>query len=305
MAEVKARKELRADQKFWLDTIMQRFEDNLTDMVERCNETAKKLNLKPISAATLRNFYYGYGDKEALLSERTVLLLYKTYDLEPTFSSEAWYDMEKDTAPISQYAKLCKQYISDVSRRLGIYRMDLAKNASIHPTTFSRLFNDKLSHGLIRENLEAVREYSRMNYPPKLRALLDRKSEAQEVPIIGYISLKVSDAVLLYDEHDTPYIPPPAGLDPKRTRAVELKGPTINPMVKDGMLLFFYEPEAGVGADCIEETCLVETEEGRLCVKLVERTNKKGMYRLHSLINGEIEEAPLKSAARLQLSCPK
>ena len=99
-------KRLRQQQKEWLDDIMERQGDNLTQMAEACNELAKRTDQKPISKETLRHFYNNYqtasSKEHRLLSDRVTFMLCKVYGLEPAFAPHLLYDMDKDTAETEQ-----------------------------------------------------------------------------------------------------------------------------------------------------------------------------------------------------------
>jgi hypothetical protein len=303
---MKTAKQLRDAQKNWLEEIQRRSGDNFTQMTESCNLYAEKTKQRPVGKDTLRHFFYNYKDaskaESRVLSDRMVFMLYKAYGLEPSFAPDMLYRMEDDKADISEYAKLCKQYITDVSMAQGIYRTDVAKSAGISDGDLSRLFNDKLPKGLPLKKLEAIKEKHKVNFPPRLRSHLEAKSEAKsEIPLVGYVSLKSSDQIWLLNEREQRGIPLPDGMDAKRGRAIELRGPTISAFVKDGMVLFYHEPAKGMTENCLDQTCFVELEDGTTCIKLIERSNRDGFYRLHSLIDGAIEESKIKRAAKIEL----
>jgi hypothetical protein len=184
---------------------------------------------------------------------------------------------------------------------LGIYRSDVAKGAGVSDGDLSRLFNDKLPKGLPLKKLESIKEKYKVNFPPRLRSHLEEKHDAKaELPLIGYISLKASDQIWLLNDREQRGLPLIEGMDAKRARAIELRGPTISALVKDGVVMYFHETKIGVGGECLDNTCFVETESGEMFIKLVERSNKAGHYRLHSLIDGGIVEVKLKRAAKIK-----
>ena len=294
-------KKLRQAQKDWLDDIQERFKDNFLQMTEACNLLAEKNNTKPIGKETLRQFYHATATSAGgrTLSDRVVLLLYKAYGIEPMFATNLLYEMDKDKAKISQYAKFCKQFITDISIAKGIYRIDLGRNVGIHETTISRLFNDKLPQGLQKKQIEKLKEHYGVNIPPRFRAFLEQKNAAAEgVPIIGYFSLK-NGQVLNYAEKDWVYIEAPPGIDAKQGRAIEMKGPTVHPLAKDGMLAFYNQGKISMPDECMDATCIVTLADGRTSLRLVESGAQRNKYRLHSLLDGSVEEAELSSASKL------
>ena len=296
-------KKLRHAQKSWLDDIQSRFGDNFLQMTEACNLLADKYSGKPVGKETLRQFYNDAQTRpgDRTLSERVVFLLYKAYGLEPGFATNLIYNMDEDKAKISQHAKFCKQYITDLALAKGIYRVDLGRNAGIDETTISRLFNDKKPQGLQMKQLEKLRSHYKYNFSPRFQAFLSQKGSSDGVPIVGYFSLK-NGQVLLYAEEDRKSIEAPAGIDEKHGRAVEMKGPTVHPYAKDGIVVFYNESKQGVPEDCLDATCIVTFPDGRVSLRLVERSHQRGKFRLHSLIDGSVEESALSSAAKLAVT---
>lgn len=300
-------KKLRKQQKEWLDDIERRTGDNLAQMTEACNLIAKKNKVKELGKDTLRHFYHydshnRPGDR--VLSDRAVFLLYKAYELEPPFESDLLYDIDKDKSELGLYAKLCKQYVTDVSLAKGIYRVDIGRDAGLNATTIGRLFSDKLPKGLQMKSLEAIRDRYGVNFSPRFRAFLAQKGGAEGVTVIGALYLN-TDQVLLYAEADQRLVEAPPGIDAKLGRAIEMKGPMHNPLVKEGMMLFYNETKQGVADECIDATCLVAYGDGRLGIRFVARGHKRGEYRLHSLVNAAIEDTALKAASKIELIIQK
>lgn len=303
--EKKAAKQLRAAQLNWIDEIQHRSGDNFSQMTEACNLYAKNTGQRSVGKDTLRHFFYNYKDaskaENRVLSDRVIFMLYKAYGLEPSFAPDLLYKIDNDKSDIGEYAKLCKQYITDVSMTQGIYRTDVAKGAGISEVDLSRLFNDKLPKGLPIKKLEAIREKYKVNFPPRLRQFLEQTKESKtEVPLVGYVSLKSGDQVWLLGGDDKRHLPLIDGMNPRHARAIELRGPTINALVKDGVILYFHDTSLGVVDSCIDNTCLVEMESGEMFIKLVERSNRAGVYRLHSLVDGKITESKLKRACKIE-----
>lgn len=295
-------KKLRQAQKDWLDDIHSRFKDSFVQMADACNLHAGKMNVKLIGKETIRQFYHHTATSAGarVLSDRVVLLLYKAYGIEPMFATDLLYDMEKDKAKISQYAKFCKQFITDISLAKGIYRIDVGRNVGIHETTISRLFNDKLPKGLQIKQIHKLSEHYGINIPPRFRAFLEQKNSAAEgIAITAYFSLK-NGQVLEYAEKDWRYIEAPPGLDAKHGRAIEMKGPTVHPLAKDGMVAFYTQGKTTVPDECLDATCIVTLSDGRKSLRLVESSAQRGKYRLHSLLDGSVEEGELASAAKLE-----
>ena len=296
---------LRLKQKDWLDDIHERSGDNFLQMTAACNALAEKFNAKQIGKDTLRQFYQNTPGKadNRVLSDKTIFLLYKAYELEPGFATGLLYKMEDDDADITKYAKFCKQFITELSLSKGIYRVDLGRAVGISEITMSRLFNDKLPHGLQMKKLEALRDHYKYNFSPSFRAFLAENKNLAEssVPILGYFSLK-NGQVYYYAEEDRKVAAMPFGEEPKDLRAIEMKGPTIHPFVKDGMIAFYSPSKDGeVSGGCMDATCIATLKDGRVALGLIERSHKRGFYRLHSMLDDSVEDVEVVSASKLTL----
>jgi hypothetical protein len=304
----KGTKQLRQLQKDWLDDIHKRSGDSFAQMADACNVLAERTGQKSISKETLRHFYNNYQDASKganrLLSDRVAFMLYKVYGIEPSFAPHLLYDMDKDDAEITPYVKHCKQYLSEVAMAKGIYRTDVARAVGLADSILSRLFNNKLPRGLQMKTLEAIREQFGVNFSPRFRAFLETESDSEHLPIIGSISLRGNDdRVWLHAKSDQKRLAIALPfLSSKLARAIELEGPTINPLMRGGMLLVYQESGKGVSAACIEQTCVVQTEDDNWHVKIVKRSNKPKLYRLESMLSAEIEERELKCAYKIELT---
>jgi hypothetical protein len=301
-------KQLRQQQIDWLDDIMERSKDNLTQMAEACSQLAESTGQKPVNKETLRHFYHGYSSTKSskadrLLSDRLIFLLYKVYELEPSFAPHMLYDMDKDDAQISVYAKHCKQYITEVSLARGIYRTDLARGIELADSILSRLFSDKLPRGLQMKTLEEIKEKYGVNFSPRFRAFLEKKEDAGagKVPVIGLVALRSrEDRIWPVAEDDRKQlsISVPFG----NARAVELEGQDISPFLRGGMMLVYQESGSGVSRICLDQTCVVQTDDDQWHLKVVKRSDKPGYYRLESVISSGIEERMLKCAYKIEMT---
>ena len=304
----KESKRLRQLQKDWLDDIHKRSGDSFAQMAEACNLLAERTGQKSISKETLRHFYNNYQDASKganrLLSDRVTFMLYKVYGFEPSFAPHLIYEMDKDDADIAPYVKHCKQYITDVSMAKGIYRTDVARAVGLADSILSRLFNNKLPRGLQMKTLEAIRDQFGVNFSPRFRAFLESETDSENMPVIGYISLRGNDdRVWLHSKSDQKRLSISLPfLSSKQARAIELEGPTLSPLLRGGMLLVYQESGTGVSQSCIDQTCVVQTDDDNWHVKLVKRSNKPKVYRLESLLSSEIEERALKCAYRIELT---
>lgn len=303
-------KRLRQRQKEWLDDIMERSKDNLGQLAEACSILAERTGQRAVSKEALRHFYNGYqtasskGDR--VLSERVVFLLYKVYGLEPSFAPHLLYDMDKDDAPISDYVKHCKQYITEVSLAKGIYRTDLArgvKPTKLADSTLSRLFNDKLPQGLQMKTLENIKDTFGVNFSPRFRAFLEAEEGSERMPVIGTVELRSGeDRVWISAEQDRKHLAIPLPfLNAKQLRAIELNGPDFSPVLRGGMLLVYQESGSGVSKACINHTCIVQTTDDQWHIKGVKRSDKADKYRLESLLSAGSEERALKCAYKIEL----
>lgn len=274
-------------------------------MAERCNELAEKTGQRAISKETLRHFYNNYQDAtkgpNRLLSDRVVFMLYKAYDIEPSFAPHLLYRMEKDKAEVPIYVKHCKQYITDVAMAKGIYRTDVARSVGLADSRLSLLFNDKLPNGLPRKTLESIREKYEVNFSPALVALLENQAEADQLIITGYVSLRSqSDRVWLHEQSAQKRVSMSLP-SLKAARAIELEGQSPNPLTPGGLLLVYQESGAGVAERCIDQLCLVQTEDELWHIKKVTRSDKPNLYRLESVFTAAIDEREIKRAYKIEM----
>lgn len=302
-------KRLRQLEKEWLDDIMERSGDNLVQMAEACSMLAKRTGQKPINKESLRHFYNGYqsatsSKDDRLLSDRVIFLLYKAYELEPSFAPHLLYDMDKDDAEISPYVKHCKQYITEVSMAKGIYRTDLARGIKLADSILSRLFNDKLPRGLQMKTLENIKEKYGVNFSPRFRAFLETSEDAGMVPVVGTIPLRSGeDRIWPVAEKDRRQLAIAVPfLKAKQLRAVEMEGPDINPFLRGGMVLVYQESGAGISKACLDQTCIVQTDDDQWHLKVLKRSDKPNQYRLESVLSSGIEERALKGAYKVELT---
>ncbi len=295
-------KRMRRLQKEWLDDIMERSKDNLSQMAEACNVQAERTGQKAINKESLRHFYQNYqtasSSADRLLSPRLIFLLYKVYGLEPSFAPDLLYDMDKDEAEISPYVKHCKQYITEVSMAKGIYRTDLARGVKLADSILSRLFSDKLPRGLQMKTLEAIKEKYGINFSPRFRAYLKTPQDAGLLPVVGVVELRSGEdrvwMVAASDRRQVAIELP--SLNDKQIRAIELTGPTTAPTLRSGTLMVYQESGNGVAKAAMNSLSIVQTEDDAWHLKVVKRSDKPEQYRLESVLSSGMEERALKCA---------
>lgn len=286
----KERLALRARHKAWLDKIMAQFNVNLTEMGREC---------EGINDGTLRTFYTGKG----VLSDKVMLAVFKRYGVEPDFDAWFKYRADEDDSDISEYAKLCKEYITLACVQLGIYRKDLAHLIGLKSdTVFTRLFSGYTPKGLETATLLRIKEKSRVPFPPKLAALIPGADAQGRIPVAGYVALSAGDEVIFYPDDEINFIEPLAGISSKTGRAIELKGPTINAILHDGMRLYYNDTPLPVSKECMNRLCLVRTKEGVTAIKRVTASSRKGVFNLQALIDNKITASELEWAIPLTVA---
>ncbi len=298
MAKIIARKERRKEQIAWLNHILEATGYDIKQIVDVANKTINNPD-NTISETGLRGFY-GSNDEERLLSRRIIIILYKAFAIEPSFDEEIFYSVAKDNADISEYAKWCKKYIADASVELAIYRNDLAKQAGIDPATIARLFNNKLRKGLLKQTLQKIINYAGYPIHKELNEFLTKGLSIAKIPVTGYVSLVSTDEVIPYADEEIRKIAKVDGLD-SNGRAIELKGATLSPFVKSGVIFYYNHEADNISNDCINNTCVINTEDGITAIKLVSRSSKAGYYNLQSLIDNSIETKKLNWACKILL----
>lgn len=278
--------------------IRQKHDDWLRDIMEATGFNLQQIGREAeIGDSTLRGFK---SDKKRLLSESTIIALYRKFQIEPRFTSIVSYSISKDNADVSDYVKQCKQYVTDVCLAKGMYRNKLAEEVNTAASTFSRLFNNELPRGLSRDMLVRIREFSGVEYPLKLQDYLSGKQSSNTIPVVGKVSLVGgSDEILRYPETGRKKAEPLPGVSTDAGEAVELEGPAYSGMVKGGMLLYFNRVESGVGKECIDCLCVVEDDQGHESVKLVSESSVPGTYHLMPLAGGSLVKAHLKRASKV------
>lgn len=124
------------------------------------------------------------------------------------------------------------------------------------------------------------------------------------VPVVGRVGAGAE--VFPFDDHplgEGMYkVRAPAGLDPKRTVAVEIHGDSMPPAA-DGWLAFYRRDPEPVAADIVGKTCVVKVAgDGPTLLKVVRRGPTWGRYNLMSTNTsfGMIEDVALEWAAPIR-----
>jgi DNA-binding Xre family transcriptional regulator len=95
----------------------------------------------------------------------------------------------------------------------------------------------------------------------------------------------------------------PAGMDPRRTVAVEIRGDSMAP-IADGWLAFYTrDPDYGP-SDFLGHLCVVKLTDGRMLLKSVRRGYAPGRFNLLSTNAAMIEDAELEWAAPVRAFLP-
>lgn len=287
----KERQKLRAQHKAWIDMIMEQHGVTLTEIGRES---------EGISSTTLRTFYTGKG----ILSDKVILAVYRRYKVEPTF--EAWFNYraeDDDDTEITEYAKLCKEYVTQACVQLGIYRKELAALIGLKTDmVFTRLFSGYTPKGLEVATLLKIKEKSRVPYPPKLAALIPGSDAQGRIPVVGYVSLAAGDDVIFYPSEQLEYIEPLQGITAKNGKAIELKGPTVSAMLHDGMKMYYNDTPTPVSKECLNRLCMVHTADGVTAIKRVTLSSRKGVYNLQALIDNKMTVSAVEWAIPLNIA---
>lgn len=136
--------------------------------------------------------------------------------------------------------------------------------------------------------------------------LRDGVSRAKEfgVPVVGFVGagdeISFLDDLTKGDGFDR--VPPPAGA-PANAVAVIVRGNSMEPMLKDGWVLVYWERREDP-TDFISEVCICETADGLVYVKTLRKGLQRGTFTLESTSYPAIENAQLKWAARVEAIYP-
>lgn len=288
----KERQKLRAQHKAWIDKIMEQHGVTLTEIGRES---------EGISSTTLRTFYTGKG----ILSDKVILAVYRRYAVEPNF--DAWFNYradEDDDTEITQYAKLCKEYITLACVQLGIFRKELAKLINLkNDIVFTRLFSGYTPKGLEVATLLKIKEKSRVPFPPKLAEHIPGGDAQGRIPVVGYVSLAAGDEVIFYTSEQVDFIEPVQGISTKNGKAIELKGPTVSAMLHDGMKMYYNDTPTPVNKECLNRLCMVHTADGITAIKRVtESSRSKGVYNLQALIDNKMTVSAVEWAIPLNVA---
>lgn len=128
---------------------------------------------------------------------------------------------------------------------------------------------------------------------------------ARTVAVVGYIG--AGAAIYPIDDHakgdGLREVHCPAGMDPRRTVAVEIRGDSMAP-IEDGWLAFYTrDPDYGP-SDFLGHLCVVKLVDGRMLLKNVRRGYTAGRFNLLSSNAAMIEDAELEWAAPVRAVLP-
>ncbi len=109
-------------------------------------------------------------------------------------------------------------------------------------------------------------------------------SATQAVHVVGYIGAGAE--IIPFDDHAMGSglyeVEPPSGINSHGLVAVEVRGDSMLPFIKEGWQLFYRKEHEGVPSQCIGQLCVINAEDGRMLVKEVRHGSKPHHYDLHS-----------------------
>lgn len=126
-----------------------------------------------------------------------------------------------------------------------------------------------------------------------------RDAQPELVRIIGRVGADAGGAVLLaFGDASYDMAPMPPGGTTK-TVALEVNGSSMPMFADDGSLIYFDDQKVEPTPDLIGEICAVETEDGRVLVKRLQRGSEPGLWNLESIVGATIKDVRLRWAAEI------
>lgn len=291
------RSEKRLLQIQWLEELSRSSEYNYKQIVDHTNYFAMKNKIKPLSDSILRSFLN--NKQGSVLHDKTLSLISDAFQHDLPSSLSDSYSMLNDNSDVSDYVKLCKQYVTDVCEAKGYTKNKLASLIGKGNSYFPLLFKNERVKGLSYQVLQDIENATGVKIPKAIEdeINLDKSTSDNYINIKSYLSLSASDEIIPL-ENSRKIISPLT--DVTNIEAIELKGPTINPVTKDGAIYFYEKLEGNIINDnCIDNLCVIETEDDIKSVKFISKSSKEGLYRLQSIINNSVEHKAVKSASKI------
>lgn len=117
-------------------------------------------------------------------------------------------------------------------------------------------------------------------------------------PVIGRVGANAASTVIFSTGDPTNYSVPTLPWAPEAV-AVQVVGDSCGEIYPDGSILWFERQATPPTADMIGEIVVLETEDGQVLVKRLERGEKRGLYDLKSVVGDTLRAQRLKWAARI------
>ena len=119
--------------------------------------------------------------------------------------------------------------------------------------------------------------------------------------LLGMVGANAA-ATVIYSTGDPTNSSVPALTWAPEAVAVQVVGDSCGEIYPDGSILWFEQQDTPPSPDMLGEIVVVETEEGHILVKRLERGEKKGLYDLKSVVGATLRGQRLKWAARILAS---
>jgi hypothetical protein len=119
--------------------------------------------------------------------------------------------------------------------------------------------------------------------------------------LLGRVGANAASTVLYSTGDPTNSVVPALNWAPDAV-AVQVSGDSCGEIYPDGSLLWFERQDTPPSPDLIGEIVVLETEEGHVLVKRLERGEKRGLYDLKSVVGETLRGQRLKWAARILAS---
>lgn len=189
--------------------------------------------------------------------------------------------------------------IRELRDRLGLTQEDVATRLNMAYQTLGKL--ERGATRLKYDQAEKLADILQCEIPELTGDIV-----ARTVPVVGYVGAGAE--IFPIDDHEKGqglrHVRCPAGLDPEKTLAAEVRGDSMFP-ISDGWLLFFSRSHEGVPFDAVGEMCVVKlADDGPTLVKHLRRGYARGRFNLISTNAPPREDVALDWATRVRAYLP-
>lgn len=104
----------------------------------------------------------------------------------------------------------------------------------------------------------------------------------EELVSIRYYTNHLQELIMFDAQSSLEEVSPPPGYYAEGVSAAVVRGDSLQPQLEDGWLLFFKKSSHGVPEECLGELSIVKLPDGRLLVKIIEKSSFPELFHLAS-----------------------